>query len=77
MSLEINLLTFALLIIFIIKLSSGRLLYLFQNSSVFILDCEDGEEDEDYPELAEEKLDTDEALERNENVESFVLGLIS
>ena len=44
---------------------------------MFILDCEDGEEDEDDPELAEEKLDTDEALERNENVESFVLGLIS
>ena len=42
-----------------------------------MLDWEESEEEEDDPELAEVKLDTDEALDRNEKVESFVFALIS
>ena len=70
-SLENNLPATALLIIFVTKLSSGFLLYLFQNSSVFILEWEVVEDEVINMELDKEELDSDDALERNENVESF------
>ena len=60
----------ALPIIFVTKLSSGFLLYLFQNSSVSILDWEIVEDDVDL-ELDVEELDRDDALERNDDVESL------
>ena len=60
----------ALLMIFVTKLSSGFLLYLFQNSSVSILDWEIVEDDADL-ELDVEELDSDDALERNDDVESL------
>ena len=54
-------------------LQSGCLLYLFQNTSVLYWDpvpLAGLLEEEEQPELAEEKLETDEALERNEKVDS-------
>ena len=57
--------------IFVTKLSSGFLLYLFQNSSVFILEWEIADDEIVDLDLDEEELDSDDALERNENVESF------
>ena len=57
--------------IFVTKLSSGFLLYLFQNSSVFILEWEIADDEIVDLDLDEEELDSDDALVRNENVESF------
>ena len=71
LSLLINLFSFDLRIMLVTILSSGYLLYLFQNISVLYWGCGIIEDVEEFdPELTEdEKLDTDEALDRNEKVD--------
>ena len=71
LSLEINFRSLDLLSKLVTPLQSGCRLYLFQKTSVLYRLPTEGEEGEEEPELTEEKLDTEEALERNENVDSL------
>ena len=68
----------ALLIIFVTKLSSAFLLYLFQNSSVSMLEpvWEIMEEDLDDEDDEDVELENDNALDLNDDVASFNVGFL-
>ena len=68
----------ALLIIFVTKLFSAFLLYLFQNSSVSMLEpaWETTEDDLDDEDDEDDELDNDNALDLNDDVASFNIAFL-